>query len=344
MRCGRRLQPERRDTDPMKATDHDRLSQPYPEGADPPENGGAAALGMELPHWTALCQEILNDFADRPPYGIGWWAPAPGASRRILISDQLYACAISVADNLLEAALHWLEFQEASEQDSGRFAEVVQMTGGTLALSPPRPRSPLEQLRADLVRIHRVGIVRALASALDCLAGVIIGVAALPINILRAGFGQARSTLGKVSCDRSNGARLQAEFATHLEANIAAAGPPGWLDWTLDYRNMVVHRGRRTEHGQYLRRKPILHGPDGQKLLRADRVSQLPRDPGTSDIEVFVDDPSTFVLPEDEKQTLDGLRGSTKKLIEATAQPLLKLWRWRRDHPSLLFLKFLYIC
>ena len=43
---------------------------------------------------------ILADPTDAP-YGVGWWAPHPGTSRRILMSDLLYACTASVSTNLV---------------------------------------------------------------------------------------------------------------------------------------------------------------------------------------------------------------------------------------------------
>jgi hypothetical protein len=161
-------------------------------------------------------------------------------------------------------------------------------------------------------------------------------VAALPKSILRADFSGARGTLNRISGTANEGEKTQAQFAARLEADIAAAGPPGWLDWTLDFRNMLVHRGRRFEYGQFVPRSPVLCGADAQRLLRARRVTHLPRDPGRSDVEVFVDTAWTFVLSEEAERTLQGLIGSTKALIESTAQDLLDLWQWRRDHPASL--------
>ena len=119
---------------------------------------------------------------------------------------------------------------------------------------------------------------------------------------------------------------MQAQFAVRLEAGIAATGTPGWLDWTLDLRNMLVHRGRRMEYGQFVPRTPSLYGADGQSVLRARRVAHLPRDPGRSDVEVFLDTPWTLVLTEDSERTLQGLINSTKALLEATAKDLLEVW------------------
>jgi len=320
----------------MRTSDLARLNQPYPEDADTPDSAAVAALGMALPRWTALETETLADFTERPPYGVGWWAPAPGTSRRILIADQLYCCVISVAGNMTEAALHWLEYLDASDRDSERFVDTIKMENGRPTMAAPRPRSPLDQLAPELIRIHYAGIIRALASALDCLAGVIIGVTALPMNILKADFGKARTGLGKISGGANDGAKMQAQFAASLEASIAAAGPPGWMDWTLDLRNMLVHRGRRIEYGQFVPRTPVLYGADALPILRARRVTHLPRDPGRSDVEVFLDTPWTLVLSEEGERTLKGLIDSTKTLLETTANNLLELWRWRRDHPAAL--------
>src|SRR6266851_4576567 len=88
----------------------------------------------------------------------------------------------------------------------------------------------------------QAGIIRALASALDCLAGVIIGVAALPLNILRADFDKARAKLAKINGAANAGASMQAQLAKQLEDAISAAGPQGWLGWTIDFRNMLAYR------------------------------------------------------------------------------------------------------
>jgi hypothetical protein len=159
-------------------------------------------------------------------------------------------------------------------------------------------------------------------------------VAALPMSILKADFGNVRTGLGKISGAANDGVKMQARFTAGLEANITAAGPRGWLEWTLDLRNMLVHRGRRIEYGQFVPRTPVLYGADALPVLRARRVTHLPRDPGRSDVEVFLDTPWTLVLTEDAEQTLRGLIGSSKSFIETTATDLVSLWHWRRENPQ----------
>jgi len=322
----------------MRTSDIDRLAKPYDGDANAPTQGPAAALGVAIPKWQELGEAIFRDLSTKPPYGVAWWAPHPGASRRILISDQLFACAQSVSDNMIESAIHWLEFREASERLSDRFANVVVLEDGKPVVRMPRPESPLEELSLYTVRLHYVGCARALAGALDCMAGTIIGVSALPTPILRADFRRVRGLLFKktVAVAATESERRQAGLATELERLVGSAGPEGWLDWALAFRNMLVHRGRRIEIGQYIPRTPVLYAPDGRPVPRVRVVTHLPLDPGRSDVEVFLEPSRTPVLTEDVEQTLDGLLKSTKALIEGAAQALSEVWNWRRAHPDSL--------
>ena len=85
---------------------------------------------------------------------------------------------------MIEAALRWLEF--------------VAYADGRLSVEAPRPQNPLEDLSIHIVRLHVAGVIRALARALDCMAGTIIGVLALPRPILKADFGRVRELLKNI--------------------------------------------------------------------------------------------------------------------------------------------------
>jgi hypothetical protein len=307
---------------------------PYGD-ADEVERSPAAVLGLSLQSWAELNDLVFRDLTESAPYGIRWWAPNIGTSRRILISDYLIACLESVTQNLTEAQLHWLEYLDYADRDNARFADIIRRKEGRLAVELPEAESPLEVLLPALATIHLVGAIRAAASALDCLAGVTIGVVALPLNILTTGFKDVRRALGKVS-PGGEGAEIQARFGTVLEAKIATAGPAGWLNWTLDLRNMLVHRGRRTVFGQFLPPDVRLYDADGDPVLRVRRVSHLPRDPARSDIEVFLDKPWSFVLAEDGDRTVRGCLDSTLALVRDLASDLIDVWQRRRANPSLL--------
>jgi len=227
--------------------------------------GTDACVRSRHPTVEAIGIRHFADLVEQPPYGVGWWAPHPGAKRRILISDQLYACTASVADNMVEAGLHWLEFLDQAEHEDSRYADVIKIRGGKIIADPPRCDSPLDELGATLVRMHVVGVVRALSGALDCLAGAVIGVSALPQDILRADFKKVQSGLQKMrdSPPPTLGRQRQDEFGKCLDDHVAPAGPKGWLDWMLAFRNMLVHRGRRVELG------PV--PSEGCRALRAGR-------------------------------------------------------------------------
>jgi hypothetical protein len=321
----------------MRASDVARLSQPYDGDPNQPGPGPAAALGVDTPLWLQLETTILDDLRTEPPYGIAWWAPHPGTARRILIADQLYACTHSTAANLIEASLHWLEFLDFAERESDRLAYAVKIENGEFVVKAPRRQSPFEDVGLELVRLHVAGMVRALAGALDCMAGSIIGVAALPTRILRADFGVVRSMLRKiVEKPSGEGQAVQAAFGNKLETVIASSGADSWLDWALAFRNMLVHRGRRIEVGQFVPRQPMLYGPDGKPVPRVSVINHLPRDPGRSDVEVFLQPTESPVLTEDAAQTLRGLLKSTTALVETVAGELLALWKWRRANPDKL--------
>ena len=150
----------------MRRIDIDRLSKPYTEDTNVPIPEPSSALGVATPKWKRLELTILEDLSTEVPYGVAWWAPHPGTSRRILISDQLYACTCSVLDNMVESALHLLEALDWSDRESDRLANVVRIEKGSLVVRMPRPQNPLDALGNQMVRLHVAGTVRALAEHL----------------------------------------------------------------------------------------------------------------------------------------------------------------------------------
>src|SRR5260221_1515847 len=83
----------------MRRTDRERRARPYGMPSDSPTPGPANALGVDAPQLQRLEDEIFADFSAGPPFGIGWWVPGPGTTRRILISDHLFASAMRTKDN-----------------------------------------------------------------------------------------------------------------------------------------------------------------------------------------------------------------------------------------------------
>lgn len=317
----------------MRTEDRRRLEQPY--GAqDPGERALANVLGVSTPNLDRLSDEILADLVVDTPYGIGWWAPHPGTSRRILISDQLHSCVTTVATNLVEAALHQLEYLDYADQESDHLANAVRLEGRELRVRMPRNANAAEDAIHRMAELHAVGVARALSAALDCLGGVIVAVLALPTSILKSDLDRARQALTRLPADNTEGRRRQLDARARLDGFIQAAGPDGWLPWLLAFRNMLVHRGRRIVISQLVPRTPVLHGPDGRPMPRMNVVRQLPRDAGRSDIEVFLDRAAAPVLTEDSTRTIEGVIRSAHTLVENAAELLLEVWRWRRRNPA----------
>ncbi len=186
----------------MKATDINRLSKPFPPEADA-DLEARLALGMVLPNLRDLEQAIFDDLQDSSPYGISWWERMLEPADRILTSDHLYACTQAVSTNLCEASLHRLEFVDWRDRENDLISIGVQH--GEPRPNPPRRGNALEVLTSHMTDLHIVGLTRALSSALDCLAGTIIGIVALPSSILRASFGSMREMVIECTEERCGG-------------------------------------------------------------------------------------------------------------------------------------------
>jgi len=321
----------------MRREDAERLSQPYrPDDTTEPDDRLGVALGLRLESVRSLRDAVLGNLDDKN-YGVGWWAPHPGTSRRILISDHLLQCVVSIGVNLVEAKLHLLELADWQERQQRFLARSVKLDGhGRPVVAHPPRESPSDDLMDVMADLHIAGFFRAVGSTMDCLGGALIGVLGLKTDILRSDMDKARKALKQISAPTTPGEQIQANARNELDQLVVASGPHGWLDWATDYRNMLVHRGRRLHLGK-LELEALVFGPDGRKVPRSTPVRLLAQDPGLSDIEAM-----TFlskvlpVLGEDSRVTLDGLLASANQFAEGMSALLLRAWNARRATPSLI--------
>src|SRR5437773_11680596 len=70
---------------------------------------------------------------------------------------------------------------------------------------------------------------------------------------------------------------------------------------------------------------------EGPRVLR---VTHLPRDPGRSDVEMFLEPSKSPLLTDGDHQTLQELLKGTRSLVEAVAEELIRGWTWRRTCPG----------
>ncbi len=318
----------------MRREDAERLAEPYSSEVLRAPARLASALGVPLPNVCKLAAEVFGDLDDQR-FGIGWWEPHPGTARRILISDHLITCLGALETNLVEARLHLLEAQDLGNQEKRRFVDVVRVDAmGRHAVQLPPVNSPADEIVTAALNMHIVGCVRALASTLDCFASVIVGILALPTPIVRSGYKELRKALE--ACTSEAGALpVQADSASRILDTIRSAGPTGWDDWVLGYRNMLVHRGRRLHLVKLAPTGAQLHGPRGSMFVPVEPVPVLPNDPGRTDVEVLRDASAQhFLLTESCWETLEAATRSVWSVIENGSAALHACWVARRSSPE----------
>lgn len=256
---------------------------------------------------------------------------------RALISDQLLIIAKAIPKNLVEARLHQLELDRAWKDSLARYAEPRQIIKNSL-FADKQPESPMDELPDALLELHMAGFFRAVGSAIDCLGGAIVGVLGLRSSILRSDYGNARKKMEREIKSGSGGGAIFGAFHAKLNGLETASGPVGWLKWAIDMRNMLVHRGRRTQiFAPRVEASPIL-SPSGQPLVRLRNRWFLPRAPGLSEIEEMVTSGGveglTIRITHDEaiSQVLTG----ALTLARAVCIELLTVWNQRRANPHLI--------
>ena len=318
----------------MKAADLEKLRRPYPPEEQTQEGRFARALGLSIQEVTSLQDDIFSDL-DEDKLGIGWWAPYPDDARRILISDHLYMCVTSIHTNLIEAKLHFLELEHAWQQHSELFADTLARQRGRFFFRRPPVASPADDLSLRLTALHTAGFFRAIGGTLDCLGATMIGVAALRRVLLKSDLKSARGGLPTVA--NSEGDALQLNLKNVVDTGITELGPPGWLTWATDYRNMLVHRARLAETSELITEESPIRDYFGRRIIRTKTMPRLVKDPGRSEVEVlFHATAPTLVLSEHARDTLDVTLTSTAALVQRIAAELLNIWRTRRNRPNLL--------
>ena len=310
----------------MRQRDIRRFGTPY---SGDYEGGHLAALEIDLPHWNRLKQSIVESLSDEAPYGIPWIRAEGDERCRILIGDQLISCVLSVTVNLTEAVLHYIELLDYAERDSERLKNAVQMGPHGPTASIPPPRNALDEIIPAMIDLHIAGAVRSAASTLDCLAGTMIGVQPLTLDILKADFGRTRRKLRELAHETNSAGTHVKNLHCILETGIEKAGPAGWIDWVIDFRNMLVHRGRRIFFSELQPDVSSIYGPSGRLMARTRSVIHLPRRPALSEVEALEKDRESWMLGESAPRTIQGIIGSLKTLIELTGETLLNRLRER---------------
>lgn len=279
--------------------------------------------GFTITKIRELSEALNADFTDANS-GFEQFTDITDEAERAVASDQVAQSARALGENLLEAQLHY---------------EALKEIFGGEGLPYPSGADPKEYARQGAeIDMHLTGIVRALGSALDCLAAVAIGVLRIPRSLQRAGLPTLTADLrdqilGKGKSRSENQEKSWQQFYDLIEG-ATASQPAGWFDWLMGMRNLNVHRARLTrvmlgrpkdEHpvlvvfasepidlakdarfDLHLRKRP--HLPDAQDFISASKFEDL-------------------FLNETADTTLFGVLHITAVFLEEAADFLLAAWR-----------------
>jgi hypothetical protein len=317
----------------MRDEDIKRLSEPYENERIDVDRRFHSAIGADVPHAVVLVREILSDF-DRSTVGIPWWSSTP-VHERALIGDYLYQCAFGIEVNLAEAKLHYMEFRDAREKHDKRIENSVFIgPDGEPAFKHPPSVAPIDDLINKLEGMHVCGFFQSIGSTLDCLGAAIIGVLGLPRKLRKSDIAKAEDALNKLQSTGTPGNKMQLEFKTFFDSVKTTSGVPGWLEWSDQYRNTFIHRGRRYTFNQITPRPSLVLDKDGRTRPITTSTMHLVREPDKSDAEGFMH--GNVVLNEDADVTLSGIFKSCRDMEEAICERLVEIWRQRRADPSLI--------
>lgn len=176
---------------------------------------------------------------------------------------------------------------------------------GEPAFKHPPYIAPIDDLINKLEGMHVCGFFQSIGSTLDCLGAAIIGVLGLPRKLRRSNIAKAEDALNKLQSTGTPGNQIQIEFKAFFDSVKTASGVTGWLEWSDQYRNTFIHRGRRYTFNQVTPRPSLVLDKDGRSRPITTSTMHLVREPDKSDAEGFMH--SNVVLNEDADVTLSGI-------------------------------------
>ncbi|MBR7833627.1 hypothetical protein KDL01_10150 [Actinospica durhamensis] len=276
-----------------------------------------------------LYQELFSDL-DPIRGGFGWWHGHLDQARSILAGDYLISVCEQVSQCLTRAAWHEKTFNEAWFAEA-RWMRAALATGREQA---PHERSEMDEQRAVRIETSLDGFFQACGSVLDNLAAVAIGTLGLSTDLVTADWnviGKAAGGEAKLLQAPTSPGRTVQDKAVERIQHSAAAGPDGWLRWTIGMRNLLVHRGRRMQVRYFYR---VKQRPGAEP----EYVLLLTRNPQLTEIEdlalgLGID---SMMLREHAGNTMAGVLARLNTLTVEAMEIFAQVWTARRADPALL--------
>lgn len=195
------------------------------------------ALGLSTPALSSFRADSHASISSKD-WGFPQLADLTDVDQRALVSDQLLSAIDGLVDALVDAAIT---------------ARDVDAHAGPAGLPYPNAADSLnDMLRYERLRASVAGFFDAVGTALDCLAAILIVVGRVPLSVQRADFTQ----LSRLDPAKPHSGAFSEPVPEHqhdlweqLVAELDVPpdkGPTDWLNWSLEIRNALTHRGRVT--------------------------------------------------------------------------------------------------
>lgn len=279
--------------------------------------------GLQAKHLRALVDELHDSFsADDGGYKA--LSQISDEMQRAVVSDQIAQSAYAIGENLLEAHLH-----------QKQFTDIVGADGVAM---PTKDTVEATVLRGAEMDMAITGCVRAMGSALDCLAATAIGVLRIPRSITKASFRDLTHFTKKNAAQAASPKQRKAweDWAKLVESHESKP-PYGWFDWEQAMRNLNIHRGRQVHTLVQRLKSPeepqmIVFDRDPGELTRTAARFDLhlrnrPDLPDMQDLitsktrqDLWISEPATVTLP--------GILGFVNSFTEEASNVLLSYWRY----------------
>lgn len=266
--------------------------------------------------YDALGDLIYQDMRDGN--GVHWWTGLE-VPRNLLIADYLTGLTESLQANLDQASMHLARTSELSTRvdvDTRlRIGRNERAGVDPLAGQSPKMKNEMLELQG-----HLAGFLRAVGSVLDNVGGIVVGTTGMNVDIVRASWDE----IAKWSAEGRHTKRKRGLAEAHLDLvdrYITAVemaidrGPSDWIDWTMDYRNTVVHRAARTCFSVY-------------NPKRLDFAHPLPKHPDHTHAESMVRGRSLAdeLMGRDLKLTLELIFTSALEVAVDVGKASIQMW------------------
>lgn len=292
-----------------------------------------AHIGAATRATDSFSRSLLSDL-DVNHGGFRSWQGHIDQPRIILISDYLISTARQIQASIISCKLHKENFDQKwfshchdlKARISGR---ETSLRGEALAMS----ERELERLYQ--INQHIKGFFVDAGTILDSLGAVFVGVLAIKMSITEAAWSnvtKSRNWLGQKSKyledPRTSGRQLQEQVIRELAATTPQS-PVDWLEWTLDLRNALTHRG--------LRLSPMQVYEDKREWPKFAYF--LPLNPKFTDVEAFArgKNPEDAYLSEHAGDTISAILGNLAELVVCYMHKFTEVWEMRmRDNTALI--------